>query len=118
MTKREHEKKVTLLRKLEMKRAEYLKTAKTRKDVETLESRLMVATQAIESTSLEIVKLRETELYPQLIELVKRSVMYQRFNVDLQFLLPMFHHRFNSFFADQCRCGEACTSVIRFRHTS
>ncbi|KAL9661125.1 hypothetical protein QQ045_025945 [Rhodiola kirilowii] len=78
MTKREHEKKVTLLRKLEMKRAEYLKTAKTKKEVESLESRLMVATQAIESTSLEIIKLRETELYPQLIEHVKRSMSMWR----------------------------------------
>uniref|UniRef100_A0A7N0UCY8 Uncharacterized protein n=1 Tax=Kalanchoe fedtschenkoi TaxID=63787 RepID=A0A7N0UCY8_KALFE len=78
MTKVEHEKKVTLLRKLEMKRAEYVKTAKTKKDVESLESRLMVAAQAIESTSSEIVKLRETELYPQLIELVKRFMSMWR----------------------------------------
>ncbi|GAV64833.1 Ras domain-containing protein/DUF632 domain-containing protein/DUF630 domain-containing protein [Cephalotus follicularis] len=67
----EHEKKGTQLRKLEAKRADYVKTQKTRKEVEKLESLMMVAVQAIESTSGEIIKLRETELYPQLIELVK-----------------------------------------------
>lgn len=59
------------LRKLELKRADYVKTEKTKKEVEKLESQMMVASQAIESTSSEIIKLRETELYPQLIELVK-----------------------------------------------
>ncbi|KAE9612937.1 hypothetical protein Lal_00027528 [Lupinus albus] len=69
--KMEHEKKVELLRKLEMKRAENLKIEKTKKEVEKLESVMMVASQAIHSISAEIIKLRETELYPQLIELVK-----------------------------------------------
>ncbi|KAJ8764303.1 hypothetical protein K2173_006043 [Erythroxylum novogranatense] len=67
----EHEKKEALLRKLEVKRADYVKTEKTKKEVEKLESQLMVAAQAIDSTSAEIIKLRETELYPQLLELVK-----------------------------------------------
>ncbi|KAL5821151.1 hypothetical protein ACOSQ3_023033 [Xanthoceras sorbifolium] len=67
----EHEKRVGQLRKLEVKRADYLKTEKTRKEVEKLESKMMVATQAIETTSSEIIKLRETELYPQLLDLVK-----------------------------------------------
>ncbi|EEF32728.1 protein ALTERED PHOSPHATE STARVATION RESPONSE 1 [Ricinus communis] len=67
----EHEKKVALLRKLEVKRADYVKTEKTKKEVEKLESQMMVATQAIETTSAEIIKLRETELYPQLLELLK-----------------------------------------------
>lgn len=70
----DHEKKVAFLRKLEMKRADYVKTEKTKKEVEKLESQMMVASQAIESTSAEIVKLREIELYPQLIELVKGLV--------------------------------------------
>ncbi|XP_061367717.1 protein ALTERED PHOSPHATE STARVATION RESPONSE 1-like isoform X1 [Gastrolobium bilobum] len=69
--KMEHEKKVALLRKLEMKRADYVKTEKTKKEVEKTESQMMVASQAIDSTSAEIIKLREIELYPQLIELVK-----------------------------------------------
>lgn len=67
----EHEKKMALLRKVEMKRSDYVKTEKTKKEVEKLESQMMVASQAIDSTSAEINKLREVELYPQLIELVK-----------------------------------------------
>ncbi|GLT44548.1 hypothetical protein SLA2020_184360 [Shorea laevis] len=67
----EHEKRVGQLRKLEVKRADYVKTEKTKKEVERLESQLMVASQAIETTSTEVIKLRETELYPQLLDLVK-----------------------------------------------
>ena len=63
-----------MLRKLEMKRADYVKTEKMKKEVEKLESQMMVSSQAIESTSAEIIKLRETELYPQLLELVKGLV--------------------------------------------
>lgn len=70
----EHEKKAAQLRKIEMKRADYVKTEKAKKEVEKLESRMMVASQAIESTSAEIIKLRESELYPQLVDLVKGSV--------------------------------------------
>ncbi|OMO83512.1 hypothetical protein COLO4_22458 [Corchorus olitorius] len=67
----EHEKRVAQLRKLEVKRADYIKTEKTKKEVEKLESQMMVAAQAIETTSTEIIKLRESELYPQLLDLVK-----------------------------------------------
>lgn len=59
-----------------MKRADYVKTEKTKKEVEKLESQMMVASQAIETTSTEIIKLRETELYPQLIVLVKGLVFF------------------------------------------
>lgn len=52
-----------------------MKTEKAKKEVEKLESRMIVASQAIETTSAEIIKLRESELYPQLIELVKGSVL-------------------------------------------
>ncbi|KAI8032631.1 Nitrate regulatory gene2 protein [Camellia lanceoleosa] len=69
--KMEHEKKTEQLRKMELNRAEYVKMEKTKKEVEKLESRLMVASQAIETTSTEIIKLRESELYPQLVQLVK-----------------------------------------------
>ncbi|CAA2983795.1 Hypothetical predicted protein [Olea europaea subsp. europaea] len=69
--KLEHEKKAAYLRKLEMKRADYVKTEKAKKEVEKLESHILVASQAIETTSAEIVKLRELELYPQLVELIK-----------------------------------------------
>ncbi|CAN6541508.1 unnamed protein product [Malus baccata var. baccata] len=66
----EHEKRVSTLKKLEMKRGDYVKTEKTKKEVEKLESQMMVSSQAIDTTSAEIINLRETELYPQLIELV------------------------------------------------
>lgn len=80
----EHEKKAAQLRKLEMKRADYVKTEKAKKEVEKLESRMMVASQAIESTSAEIIKLRESELYPQLVDLVKGSV-FSLINASFEF---------------------------------
>ncbi|RDX92320.1 Nitrate regulatory gene2 protein, partial [Mucuna pruriens] len=69
--KMEQEKKVARLRMLEMKRGDNMKIGKTKKEVEKLESQITVASHAIETTNAEIIKLRETELYPQLIELVK-----------------------------------------------
>ncbi|KAL3839064.1 hypothetical protein ACJIZ3_023655 [Penstemon smallii] len=69
--KLEHDKKSTTLRKLEMKNADYFKSEKAKKEVEKLESQMMVASQAIETTSAEIIKLRESELSTQLLELVK-----------------------------------------------
>lgn len=72
--KMEHEKKAAQLRKFELKRADYVKTEKTKKEVEKLESQMIVASQAIETTSSEIIKLREIELCPQLIDLVKGLV--------------------------------------------
>ncbi|KAL6498045.1 hypothetical protein OROGR_028442 [Orobanche gracilis] len=68
--KLEHEKKTTILKKLEMKNADYIKSEKAKKEVEKLESQMMVALQAIETTSSEIIKLRESELYPQILQLV------------------------------------------------
>ena len=81
----EQEKKVATLKKLEMKRADYMKTEKTKKEVEKLESEMMVASQAMESTSAEIIKLRETELHPQLIDLVKGLVLFFFFLFSLPF---------------------------------
>ncbi|GFP88151.1 hypothetical protein PHJA_000958800 [Phtheirospermum japonicum] len=74
----EHEKKVAILRKLEMKNADYIKTEKAKKEVEKLESQMLVALQAIETTSTEIIKLRESELYPQLLQLVKELMSMWR----------------------------------------
>ena len=62
----EHEKKIEQLRKMEIKRGDFMKTEKMKKEIEKLESRMTVSTQAIESTSQEIIKLREAEIYPQL----------------------------------------------------
>lgn len=80
----EHEKKVEVLRKLEMRRADYVKTEKTKKEVEKLESQMMVASQTMDSTSAEIIKLREIELYPQLIDLVKGLVFSLFYAVELE----------------------------------
>ncbi|OVA19602.1 protein of unknown function DUF632 [Macleaya cordata] len=77
-TRIEHEKKVAQLRKLEVKGGDYMKIEKTKKEIEKLESRMMVASQAMESTSSEIISLREFELYPQLLELVKGSMSMWR----------------------------------------
>ncbi|KAJ0803383.1 hypothetical protein HanOQP8_Chr00c544g0838841 [Helianthus annuus] len=67
----EHAKRAEQLRKMGLKGADYMKTEKAKKEVEKLESKMMVSSQAIESASNEIVKLREEELYPQLVDLVK-----------------------------------------------
>lgn len=94
----EHEKKVALLRKLEMRRADYVKTEKTKKEVEKLESQMMVASQAMDSTSAEIVKIREIELYPQLIELVKGlvfSFFLLHFRVHFNFLYITLLHKWD-----------------------
>ena len=68
----------------EFQRWVYKKTEKTKKEIERLEFQMMVASQAIETTTTEIIKLRELELYPQLLDLVKGLVML--------FLLLLFFH--------------------------
>ncbi|KAL6846039.1 hypothetical protein ACP4OV_023487 [Aristida adscensionis] len=68
--KQEHDKKVGLLRKQEVKGVDYLKMEKNRMEIESLESKMLVATQSIETTTSEIIRLRESELFPQLLELV------------------------------------------------
>lgn len=78
----EHDKKAAFLRKLEMKSADYFKTEKAKKDVEKLESQIMVALQAIETTSSEIIKLRESQLYPQLLRLVEGLVLSISININ------------------------------------
>uniref|UniRef100_A0A0A9DSZ8 DUF632 domain-containing protein n=1 Tax=Arundo donax TaxID=35708 RepID=A0A0A9DSZ8_ARUDO len=68
--KQEHDKKMSLLRKQEVKGVDYLKMEKNRMEIESLESKMLVATQSIETTTTEIIRLRESELFPQLLELV------------------------------------------------
>lgn len=70
-TKREHDKKVVLLRKQELKGEDELKIEKTKAAIKRLQSQIMVAFQAVDTTSAAILKLREDELYPQLVELSK-----------------------------------------------
>ncbi|KAK9164521.1 hypothetical protein Syun_005423 [Stephania yunnanensis] len=72
----EHGKKVGQLRKQEIKGGDYVKTEKNKKEIERLESLMVVASQAMQTTSAEIIRLRETELYPQLLELVKGCVVW------------------------------------------
>jgi hypothetical protein len=67
--KQEHDKKVGLLRKQEVKGVDYLKMEKNKMEIESLESKMLVATQSIEITTTEIIRLRESELFPQLLEL-------------------------------------------------
>jgi hypothetical protein len=61
---------VGLLRKQEVKGVDYLKMEKNKMEIESLESKMLVATQSIETTTTEIIRLRESELFPQLLELV------------------------------------------------
>lgn len=74
----EHEKRVSQLRKQEIKGGDYMKIEKNKKEIQKLESRMMVASQAMETTSSEIIRLREFELYPQLLELVKGLMIMWR----------------------------------------
>lgn len=70
-TKIEHDKKVVLLRKQELKGEDELKVEKTKATIKRLQSQIMVAFQAVDTTSAAILQMRETELYPQLVELSK-----------------------------------------------
>ncbi|CAL9074449.1 unnamed protein product [Musa textilis] len=70
MIREEHEKRMSLLRKQEAQGVDYVKVEKNKMEIERLESKMMVATQAIETTTSAIIKLRESELFPQLLELV------------------------------------------------
>jgi hypothetical protein len=74
--KQEHDKKVGLLRKQEVRGVDYLKMEKNRMEMESLESKMLVATQSIDTTTSEIIRLRESELFPQLLELVAGSVQH------------------------------------------
>lgn len=70
----EHVKRVNLLRKQELKGVDYLKVEKNKREIESLESKMMVAAQSMEATTSEITRLRESELFPQLLLLVNGSV--------------------------------------------
>lgn len=76
MIKEEHEKRVALLRKQEAKGVDYMKVEKNKMEIESLESKMMVASQAIETTSSAIIELREVELFPQLLQLVTGLVSF------------------------------------------
>ncbi|KAK7262978.1 hypothetical protein RJT34_30561 [Clitoria ternatea] len=65
-TKMEQQKK-----RAQLERADHEKMEKINKDVDKLKSQEMIISHAMETTNAEIIKLRETQLYPQLVELVK-----------------------------------------------
>ncbi|PKU75199.1 hypothetical protein MA16_Dca022441 [Dendrobium catenatum] len=69
-TRQEKEKRQSLLRRQEANGGDFFKVQKNKREIERLESKLMVYCQAIETTSTEIVRLREAELFPQLLDLV------------------------------------------------
>eukprot|EP01018_Ginkgo_biloba_P001461 Gb_15914 [translate_table: standard] len=68
-TKIEQEKKLAQLQNQEVKGEDGIKVDKTRASIKRLQSLITVASQAVKTTSTEIVKLRENELCPQLAEL-------------------------------------------------
>ncbi|KAH9300287.1 hypothetical protein KI387_011870, partial [Taxus chinensis] len=65
----EQEKKLAILQNQEVRGENVIKIDKTKASIKRLQSLIMVASQAINTTSTAIVKLRESELYPQLAEL-------------------------------------------------
>lgn len=69
LAKIDHEKKLALLHHQESKRKDEKKIENTRIAVAILESQVLAAHQAVNTTSAAIVNLRENELYPQLVEL-------------------------------------------------
>jgi hypothetical protein len=88
---------VGLVRKQEVRGVDYLKMEKNRMEMESLESKMLVATQSIDTTTSEIIRLRESELFPQLLELVAGSVQHYRpfitllSTICIQYLLVSHH---------------------------
>ncbi|XP_020673762.1 nitrate regulatory gene2 protein isoform X3 [Dendrobium catenatum] len=62
-------KMISLLDKLETTENDYTKSEKLRLDVETLQTQILSLQESINATCLSISKLRDEELYPQLVEL-------------------------------------------------
>ncbi|KAH0452620.1 hypothetical protein IEQ34_019919 [Dendrobium chrysotoxum] len=62
-------KMISLLEKLETIENDYTKSEKLRLDVETLQTQILSLQESINATCLSISKLRDEELYPQLVEL-------------------------------------------------
>ena len=61
-----------------------MKIEKSKKEIEKLENRILVSAQSIETISEEIIRLREAELYPQLLDLVNGLVLW------LHLVFPVF----------------------------
>lgn len=65
----EHEKKLSLLQSQEYKGEKVVKLDKTKASIKKLQSLIMVASQAVNTTSSAITTVRDNELGPQLLEL-------------------------------------------------
>lgn len=63
------EKKNVLLHKQETGDQDWMKAENTRSSIETLQSEILCIQEAISGTCLSMLKLRDEELYPQLLEL-------------------------------------------------
>ncbi|WOL12224.1 hypothetical protein Cni_G20990 [Canna indica] len=68
LAKSQHKKIIQLLRKLEAGDYDFKKTERTRSDIEELQCRMVSLKESIGGTCLSISKLRDEELFPQLIE--------------------------------------------------
>ncbi|XP_074582353.1 protein ALTERED PHOSPHATE STARVATION RESPONSE 1-like [Curcuma longa] len=68
IAKSQHKRTILLLRKLEAGEYDSVKTQKTRSDIEELQCRMICLKESINGTCLTISKLRDEELFPQLIE--------------------------------------------------
>lgn len=64
----QHKKIILLLHKLEAGDYDWTKTEKARSDIEDLQCQMVSLKEAISGTCLSILKLRDEELFPQLIE--------------------------------------------------
>ncbi|KAL0908909.1 hypothetical protein M5K25_023422 [Dendrobium thyrsiflorum] len=69
LAKSQLKKMISLLEKLETIENDYTKSEKLRLDVETLQTQILSLQESINATCLSISKLRDEELYPQLVEL-------------------------------------------------
>lgn len=65
----DHQKKCTLLRQQEAKGEEASVIDKTRGAIKSLHSLILVSLQGVKSTIVAVQKMRDEELYPQLVEL-------------------------------------------------
>lgn len=67
----ELEKKYALYRNQDAKGEDQLSIEKTRSTIKALQTRMVVAIQAVDGAATAVQKLRDDELYPQLIELLE-----------------------------------------------
>lgn len=72
ITKLEYERKTSLLQRQETGDHDLLQTEEARANIESLESNLSYLQHSVGKTCLTLLKLRDEELHPQLIELSSR----------------------------------------------